>query len=214
MRHASIDANEDREAVLDHLARIAAQGSDEFQTVHRAKDGRLWNAEVLVSNPKGGRIFAFIRDVTQQQRLERESEHYRQIVVSSDDGIISKDLQGIVTSWNRAAGAIVGASKIVRDIRERRRTECEFERHRPTNSIATSCASCCAIRGSSSISRSTAASQCARRSNCRVISSSWIPTCPRWTASRRRGPSAGSPTMPQRRSSRSPRIARPASMPA
>jgi PAS domain S-box-containing protein len=63
---ASFDANEDREAVLDHLARIAAQGSDKFHTVHRAKDGRLWNAEVLVSNPKGGRIFAFIRDVTQQ----------------------------------------------------------------------------------------------------------------------------------------------------
>jgi PAS domain S-box-containing protein len=72
MRIADLEAQESPEEIRAHIEKVQRNGSDLFETRHRAKSGEVWPAEVNASYwaGRGGRFFGFLRDITDRKRTE------------------------------------------------------------------------------------------------------------------------------------------------
>jgi PAS domain S-box-containing protein len=91
----------------------AGERIEHFQTVRVHKNGQRIDVSLTVSpvRDEEGKIIGaakIIRDIRRQKKLEDAATRLAAIVESSDDAIASKDLNGIITSWNRSAEKLFG----------------------------------------------------------------------------------------------------------
>jgi PAS domain S-box-containing protein len=86
---------------------------EHFETVRQTKDGRLIDVSLTVSpiRTAAGKLIGaskIARDIGERKRADAAALQLGAIVESSDDAIVSKDLNGIVISWNASAERMFG----------------------------------------------------------------------------------------------------------
>ena len=105
------DRLEEEEFIIKNTR--AGQKIDHFETVRIAKDGTERNVELSISPiiARNGKIIGIskiLRDISFKKEIEERKAILAAIVDSSDDAIISKTINGVITSWNQAAHAMFG----------------------------------------------------------------------------------------------------------
>ncbi|NEX18250.1 MAG: hypothetical protein C1943_16980 [Halochromatium sp.] len=105
-----LDVMDPSEDVKRRIEKIVREGGDIFEAQHRRKDGSQWPVEVSVSYAplQGGRLFSFVRDISDRYRETRLAElrHALSEMVYKDDQ--QRLLQAALDTAEEITGSEIG----------------------------------------------------------------------------------------------------------
>ena len=111
-------AQEKPEDTKRHIQRIIESGGELFESKHRCKDGRIVDLDVSVNylDVEGGRLFAFLRDITGHKKTQRELEEANAVnsslIQAIPFGIDIVDEEGNILYLNPRLESVFGKEAI------------------------------------------------------------------------------------------------------
>lgn len=100
MHIIDLEAKESSEQNAAHIQHVIEAGGDQFESIHRRKNGTFWHVEISVTYrcANGGVFYAFFRDISERKHLEKslsESEALLRNMMDAAQAVIyMKDLSG------------------------------------------------------------------------------------------------------------------------
>ena len=113
MNVRNIEVVESAKETEAHIQTVLEKGEDRFETLHRRKNGSLFNVEISVKNqPELRKMFAFIRDTTKQKQADEdlnESNQFNlQLIDCVQEGIVVYDHNLKCKLWNPYMETLTG----------------------------------------------------------------------------------------------------------
>ncbi|MGN6553699.1 MAG: sensor histidine kinase [Verrucomicrobiota bacterium] len=108
-----------REAHDDYLGAYVQTGHAKVigkgrEVLGQRKDKSIFPLDLSVSEVRlaGRRLFTgFVRDITERKEAEKALSYYAAIIESTEDAVVGKTLDGLITSWNKGAETLFGYSR-------------------------------------------------------------------------------------------------------
>lgn len=116
MRVGQLEVIDSEADVETRIEKIRREGSDEFESRHRTKEGRIWDVSVAVSYAPiaGGRLFCFIKDITERKHHAKLLEAAREKAESANRAK-SDFLANMSHEIRTPMNAVIGFSELALD---------------------------------------------------------------------------------------------------
>lgn len=113
MRLSDLDAGESTASLSAHILRLREKGWHHFETCQRAADGHAVDVEIIAHcvPARGGRIFAFVRDVTARKQADTELLRLHTAVEQAAEAVVITEPTGIIRYVNPAFERITGYAR-------------------------------------------------------------------------------------------------------
>jgi diguanylate cyclase (GGDEF)-like protein/PAS domain S-box-containing protein len=110
MQVPDVEAQENPEETAAHIAEIIGTGYARFRTIHRRKDGTVWQVEIVTtfSPIQGGRFFVFVEDLSEKVAQESRLQMASLVFETMDQAVVVTDADNRIVTINPATTRITG----------------------------------------------------------------------------------------------------------